>query len=171
MQRGTKLVVGIVVLALLVVGGLSIYFNLKETQGDLAEIDCTTLLPTNLDFQGRATLVPQTLICELLTELAKMQPNGLDPHDLPDDPWRYFGRLRIRPTKDVWFLVFMTRRSLNYKPIFSLRRQRGYGWSVVGTFDAAPLFGKLGLDSLVDMKRLMSDSALIPTDQGSLSPL
>jgi hypothetical protein len=171
MQRGTRFVVGLIFLALIVLGGLSKFFNQQETQSDLAKIDCSTLLPTNLDFQGNAMLVPRSLSCELLGYVATMQTNDVDVHDQPDDPWRYFGRLRIRPKNDVWFLVFMTRRSLSYKPIFSLRRQRGYGWSVVGTFDAAPIFGKLGIDSLVDMKRLMSDSALIPTDQGSLSPL
>jgi hypothetical protein len=143
------------------------YFDERGTQEQIAAVDCAALLPTNFEMQGRPVDVTGAQTCEVIRMIAAMTPNGDVNHSDDEDPWHYFGRMRIRPKDDVWFLVFMARRAENYKPVFSLRHRRGGGWSVVGVFDAEPVLRALGVAGTIDMARLKSDSALVPTDQST----
>lgn len=160
-------------LAVLIIVGLSIamavaarvYYNQSGTQRDLASLDCRVLLPTAFEFQKNRVMMGNEQTCELARTLATLEPNGVSLVEEEGDPWHYFGRLRLRTNDDVWFLVFIARRSNDYRPIFSLRRQRGTGWAVVGQFDAEPVLRHLGLYDRIDHAWLRSDSSLVPTDQ------
>lgn len=155
----------IVVLSVAVLVALWFYIDERGTQRQLADVDCAALLPTTFELQGKIEGVARDETCELLRVIAAMEPNGDDNANDAADPWHYFGRLRIRPANDAWFLVFMARRSDNFKPVFSLRHRRGSGWSVVGLFDAKPVLERLGALGRIDMAKLQSDSSLTPVDQ------
>jgi hypothetical protein len=149
------------------IAGMWVFFDERGTQSQLAAVDCGGLLPTNFEVQGKAVPVSAQQTCDLMRTVAAMQPNTDRNHNDDDDPWHYLGRMRIRPKDDAWFLVFMARRSENYRPVFSLRHRRGGGWSVIGMFDAAQVLEKLGIAGTIDMAKLKSDSALTPTDQST----
>jgi hypothetical protein len=141
------------------------FIDERGTQNQLAAIDCARMLPTGFELQGKMIPVSREQTCDLLQMVATMQPDSNHNHSDDDDPWHYFGRIRIRPKDDAWFLVFMARRGENYKPVFSLRHRRGDGWSVIGIFDAEPVLAKLGVAGAIDRAKLASDFALAPTDQ------
>ena len=154
-------------LRLATVVAMWVFFNERGTQENLAKVDCSDLLSTNFELQGRKVEVSREQTCELMKMVAAMTPNSEHNGSDDDDPWHYFGRLRIRPINDAWFLVFMARRSENFKPVVSLRHRRGGGWSVVGMFDAEPVLRRLGVADAIDMAKLQSDSSLTPTDQST----
>ncbi|MEO5931023.1 MAG: hypothetical protein ABIR47_13895 [Candidatus Kapaibacterium sp.] len=165
MNKGTLTVFVIVGSALAVLIYLHFYVNEQGTQADLAGVECKSLLATSFELQGMPVLMDRDGTCALMRSMAMMQPTTDEFTDDPKDPWHYFGRLRIRPKNDVWFLVFVARRSENFKPLISLRRRNGPGWSVVGQFDAEPVLRQLGVYDRIDWARVKSDSSLVPTDQ------
>lgn len=160
-------VLAIVATALLVVAGLWLYLDEQGAQSKLAAIDCATMLPTTFELQGKRVTITPEQTCTLLHTVAAMQPLATQSSD--DDPPHYFGRMRIRPRNDVWFLIFQAYPSEGFRPTFSLRHRRGNGWAVVGRFDAAPVLRQLGVEGSIDIAKLKSPAARTPVDQ--MSPM
>jgi len=158
-------VLAIVAVSLLVVAGLWLYLNERGGQAKLAAIDCAAMLPTTFELQGEPVAVNRDETCELLRMVAAMQPVGGESGDSETDPPHYFGRLRIRPRNDVWFLIFQAYPSEGFRPTFSLRHRRGNGWAIVGRFDAAPVLRLLDAEGGIDMQKLKSPAARTPVDQ------
>ncbi len=102
---------------------------------------------------------------EMVRMIAGLTPLEGESANDPANPWHYIGRLRISPENDVWFLIFIARRSEEYRPLLSLLHRNGNGWSVVGMFDAAPVLQKLGVDRRIDWEQVKSPAALTPVDQ------
>jgi len=167
MPSSKTIVFVIVGLAVVVVAGLWLYVDERGAQAKLAAVDCVTMLPTTFELQGRNVDVSREKTCEVVRLLAEMPPVG-DAGDAAD-PWHYFGRMRIRPKDDVWFLIFVARRSDAFHPMLSLRHRRANGWAVIGVFDAVPVLRMLGLEDRIDMEKLAAPAARIPVDQ--MSPM
>jgi len=165
MNRSKLTVMVIVALAAAALVGLYFHIDQRGDQRRLADIPCRTLLATAFQLQGKPVLVSSSETCELMRTVAGMTPLDGEHGNEPGDPWHYFGRLRISPEDDVWFLVFIARRSENYRPLFSLLHRNGNGWSVVGMFDAAPVLRQLGVDKRIDWEQVKSPAALAPVDQ------
>lgn len=141
------------------------YFDERGRQASLTEsIDCADVLPSDLEIQGARSIVPATQACSLIKSVGKMPTIVVAPED-STDPWHYFGRLRIKLNRDVWFLVFRARKSEQYRPRFALRHWKGSGWTIIGDFDAEPVLRMLQLSDKIDPKKLESPESLTPTDQ------
>jgi hypothetical protein len=156
----------VIVIILLAVAVLILqrsYLTEEGAERKLATVDCAGLLPTVFELQGRTIPVTREQTCEIARMISTMKPTGEEFGDTIGDPWHYFGRMRILPRDDAWFIVFLARRSNGFTPRFSLRHRRSRGWFIAGQFDAAPLLAKLGVT--YDRALLESDSALEPTDQ------
>ncbi len=143
------------------------YFRAEGDQKLLAEIRCDSLLPTMVELQGRKYPISRDTICALLRDMAVMTPTGDSYDNREEDPWHYYGRMPIFPENDVWFLVFIARKSSGFKPLFSLHHRRGGGWSVVGQFEAEPVLKKLGMWEKIDRDLLRSPESLTPTDENA----
>ena len=167
MTRSRLVVLTIIALAGLAIGATWLFIDEKGDQGKLAKVDCASMLETDLELQGARVPVSREETCDIIRTIAAMQPNGESNRNDESDPWHYFGRMRVRPADDVWFLVFMAHPSDNFKPIISLRHRRGLGWAIVGQFDAEPVLRKLNLLDRIDMAKLKSEAALTPTDQST----
>jgi hypothetical protein len=128
-------------------------------------VDCAGLWPTAFEMQGQRDSVSRAQTCELVKMIAAMKPTSEHWSSDTSDPWHYFGRMRILPKNDAWFLVFVARRSSGFHPLFSLRHRRGNGWAIVGQFDAEPLLRRLGVLDQLDRAKLMSNESLVPTDE------
>lgn len=90
----------------------------KGTQSEMNEIDCYSLAETSFEFQGNVIKVSEEQTCKLIKMITEMKPVNENYSSEKDDPWHYYGRLRIRPKNSVWFLIFIAKKSKNYKPIF-----------------------------------------------------
>lgn len=164
-------VVVLVGVSVLVVAVLALYVNEHGGQQKLTSIDCGKMLPTTMELQGVRLPVSREQTCDMIEMVAGMQ--SLDTAGVEEslDPsqWHYFGRMRIRPSDDVWFLVFIAHPAENFRPTFSLRHRKGNGWAIVGRFDAAAVLKQLELNDRIDMEKLKSPAALTPVDQ--MSPM
>lgn len=160
-------VIVLVGLAVLVVAVLALYLNERGSQQKLAGIDCGKMLPTTMELQGTRLPVSREQTCDVIEMVADMQPVDMAGEEEKLDPgqWHYFGRMRVRPEDDVWFLVFIAHPAENFRPTFSLRHRKGNGWAIVGRFDAAPILKRLELEGRIDMEKLKSPAALTPVDQ------
>jgi len=143
------------------------YFAEEGDQKKLASVSCDSLLPTYLELQGVRIPIGADTICSLMREIATMTPTSDEYRNLDDDPWHYYGRLPIFPRNDVWFLVFIARRSSDFKPLFSLHHRKGGGWTVIGQFEAEPVLRRLGVWDRIDWEKLRSAASLKPTDENS----
>lgn len=162
------LVISMVAAVLVVMVTLRLtYFAEEGEQKKLASVPCDSLLPTYLELQGARIPITADSICPLMREIATMTPTSDEYRNVADDPWHYFGRLPIFPYDDVWFLVFMARRSSDFKPLFSLHHRKGGGWTVIGQFEAEPLLRRLGVWERIDWEKLKSDASLTPTDENA----
>jgi hypothetical protein len=159
------LVVAFVVVVVGIIIGLRFYFDEEGEQAKIADVECGGLLPTVFELQGQRVPVDPGQTCELIHQIATMQPTGEKYHNDPNDPWHYYGRMRILPKNDAWFLIFNARQSTGFRPEFSLQHRKGVGWAIVGQFDAVPLLKKLGVLDRLDTAQLRSPEALVPTDQ------
>ncbi len=165
MNRSKLTVMAIVALAAAALVGLYFHIDQRGDQRRLADIPCRTLLATAFQLQGKPVLVSSSETCELMRMIAGLTPLEGESANDPANPWHYIGRLRISPENDVWFLIFIARRSEEYRPLLSLLHRNGNGWSVVGMFDAAPVLQKLGVDRRIDWEQVKSPAALTPVDQ------
>ena len=163
-MNASRITVIVIVLAAVAVLFLQrSYLTEEGAERKLAAVDCSTLLPTEFELQGRRIPVTREQTCEITRMISTMKPTGEQFGDTAGDSWHYFGRMRILPKNDAWFIVLLARRSNGFAPRFSLRHRRSRGWYIAGQFDASPLLEKLGVT--VDRALLDSDSALVPTDQ------
>jgi hypothetical protein len=158
----------IVVVAVAVLVGLHYFTHQAGTQRRLAEISCRKLRATSFELQGHPILTNTDETCELTRMIAGMTPLADEYHSDPRDPWHYFGRLRILPEDDAWFLIFMAKSSENYRPVFALLHRNGPGWSVIGLFDAAPLLSRLGVTDRIDWDRVRSSESLAPGGESTV---
>lgn len=159
----------VIVILLLAVAVLLLqraYLSDEGAEKSLSAVDCAALLPTRMELQGKPIPVSQEQTCEIIRMISTMKPTGEQFGDTAGNPWHYFGRMRILPPSDAWFLVFVARRSEGFAPRFSLRHRRSRGWYIVGQFDAAPVLAKLGVS--IDRALLESEGALTPTDQNQV---
>jgi hypothetical protein len=159
------LVVAFIVVVVGVIVGLRFYFDEEGEQAKLGDVECSGLLPTVFELQGERVPVNDEQACELMRQIATMQPTGEKHHNDPNDPWHYYGRMRILPKNDAWFLIFNARKSSGFRPEFSLQHRKGVGWTVIGQFDAVPLLKKLGVLERLDTAQLRAPESLVPTDQ------
>jgi hypothetical protein len=164
-MKSKILVVTFSVAVVAIVLGLRSYFDEEGEQEKIGEVPCTGLLPTAFELQEQHVPVNEQQTCELMQLIATMQPTGEKHRNDPGDPWHYYGRMRILPKEDAWFLVFNARASSGFHPEFSLQHRKGVGWAIVGQFDAVPLLRKLGVLDRLDTALLRSPESLVPTDQ------
>lgn len=159
----------ILIVFLVALGGVLLwmrgYVDERGTQGRLAAVECAGLLPTVLEVQGKRIPVSREQTCRVLDTIAHMTPIAEGFARPEEDPWHYYGRMRILPKDDAWFLIFIARAGDNYHPLFSLQHRRANGWSVIGQFDALPVLRILGIEGGIDSVKLRSTGALAPVDQ------
>ena len=141
------------------------YFDERGRQESLiADVNCADVLPSDLELQGKHETLSAAKACSILKSIGKMSTLQTQVEDTAN-PWRYFGRARIKLNRDVWFIVFRARKMDGYKPQFALRHWKGSGWTIIGDFDAMPLLIQLTTSYEPDIKFLESPESLIPTDQ------
>jgi hypothetical protein len=165
MSRSRLLVISFLVVVIAMLFGLRWYTNERGKQEKLAAVQCDSLLPTVFELQGERVPVSRERTCELMRTISAMQPTADEFHNDSNDPWHYYGRMRILPKNDAWFLIFIARRSSNFRPEFSLQHRRGAGWTVVGQFDAEPVLRMLDAVPRLDTTKLRSSESLTPIDQ------
>jgi len=158
-------VIAIILLGLALAVTARVFFAGGRDHTELARVDCEKIESTAFELQGRRIEVSRGKTCELLRSLAAMTPTADGFETDPADPWHYYGRMRVRPENDAWFLIFVARRSTGFRPELSLQHWRGSGWAVAGQFDAEPVLKLLGVEDSLDRSLLASPASLAPTDQ------
>ncbi len=159
-------IIGFFIFVVLLLLGIRVfYFDEQGNQAVLMEVPCEGMQETYFELQGELVPVSDNLTCDIMRTIGTMETLDVSYENNEQDPWHYYGRMRIRPVDDLWFLVFIARESDDYKPMFSLHHRRGNGWSIIGQFDAVPILEKLGVADSLDMQKLKAIEAQSPVNQ------